>query len=103
MKLRIHCNLELILNFMCELSSDISFKELTIDTSVSTVRASAHLSSALNLDVVNDEMIDIKSLVFSVALGVPVTILLTHFYSEILLITLPIRNKKYINLSSCRM
>lgn len=82
-------------SFFCALSNDISFKELTIDTSVSTVRASAHLSSALNLDVVNDEMIDIKSLVFSVALGVPIVMVLTIFYSKIILITLLIliRNK----------
>ncbi|GMR53624.1 hypothetical protein PMAYCL1PPCAC_23819, partial [Pristionchus mayeri] len=45
-------------------------RHIGVDTSVSTVRASAHLCSTLHLDVVNDQMIDIESLIFGVALSV---------------------------------
>ena len=41
-----------------------------IDTTVSTVSASADLGSALNDDVVNNEMIDIQVLKLSISFGV---------------------------------
>lgn len=43
---------------------------LTVDTSMGTVGAPAHLGSPVNLDVVDHEAVDIQTLVVSIALSV---------------------------------
>ncbi|GMT00619.1 hypothetical protein PENTCL1PPCAC_22793, partial [Pristionchus entomophagus] len=45
-------------------------RHVRINSAVGSVCASAHLSSTLDLDVINDEMVDIESLVLGIALSV---------------------------------